>query len=48
MIAFWIGMFAVVMLFLMCFEPRGGGYSARPSDSDDPGPPPKAGSGKSK
>ncbi len=23
MIAFWVGMFAVVMLLLMCFEPRG-------------------------
>ena len=26
MIAFWVGMFAVVMLLMMCVEPRGGGY----------------------
>lgn len=40
MIAFWVGMFAVVMLLLMCFEPRGGGYSAR-STGKGPGRPPQ-------
>jgi|LSQX01.1.fsa_nt_gb hypothetical protein len=45
MIAFWVGMFAVVMLLLMCFEPRGGGYSARPTGKG-PGRPPQGGTGR--
>jgi len=35
MIAFWVGMFAVVMLLLMCFEPRGGGYRELVDEDQD-------------